>query len=78
MGVPLRSSANRVTASSSVTADYSRTTLHSFNPAAVQALLLENCGAPRADGSQGFNGTAAVGVDVSVTVETVLLQPENT
>lgn len=83
MGVPLCSSANHLTASSSATANYSRTTLHSFNSAASQALLSENCGAPRADGSQGFSETAAVELDVSLYYENsrngslVLLDPEN-
>ena len=39
MGVPLPSSLNHLTASSSAIANYSRITLHSFNSAASQALL---------------------------------------
>ena len=51
MGVPLHSSPNHLTASSSAIANYSRITLHSFNFTAIQALLfLGNGGAPRPDG----------------------------
>lgn len=69
MGVPLHSSLNHLTASSSVIANYSRITLHSFNSADSQALLSENFGAPRADGSLRFRGTAAVELDVSLYFE---------
>lgn len=65
MGVPLHSTPNHLTPFSSAIANYSRSTLHSFNSAASQALLLENCGAPRADGSLRSSGTAAVELDVS-------------
>lgn len=69
MGVPLQPPPNHLTASSSAIANYSRITLHSFNSAASQALLSENCGAPRADGSLRFSGTAAVESDVSLYCE---------
>ncbi len=68
MGVPLHSSPNHLTASSAI-ANYSRITLHSFNSADSQALLSENCGAPRADGSLRFSGTATVELDVSLYFE---------
>lgn len=48
MGVPLYSSPNHLTTSSSAIGNYSRITLHSFNSAGSQTLLSENCDAPRA------------------------------
>lgn len=80
MGVPLHSSPNHLTASSSAIANYSRITLHSFNSADSQALLSEYCVAPRADGSLRFSRTAAVELDVSLYCRNdsfVLFDPEN-
>lgn len=62
MGMPLQLPPNHLTASSSTVATCCKITLHSFNLAASQVLLLENCDAPRADGS----GTAGVGSGVSL------------
>lgn len=66
MRVPLHSSPRHLTTSSSAIAYYSRITLHSFNSAASQALVSENCGASRTDGILRFRGTAAVESAVSL------------